>query len=119
MKNDYVKECPFCNIIQGKLSAKKVYEDDKVFAFRDINPQAPTHILVVPKKHIRSLDELTKEDNSLIGHIFLVCSQIARENGLADFGYRIVANCGTGAGQSVFHIHFHLLGGRRMTWPPG
>lgn len=112
-------QCPFCNIIQGKIPAKKIYEDEKIFAFEDINPQAPVHILVVPKKHITSLNELSDEDNSLIGYLLLICSRIACEKGLAEHGYRIVTNCGAEAGQSIFHLHFHLLGGRRFRWPPG
>jgi len=114
-----MNNCPFCDIIQGNLSAKKIYEDDKVFAFEDINPQAPVHILVIPKKHITSLNELSEEENSLIGYLLLTCSKIAREKGLTEHGYRVVTNCGRGAGQSIFHLHFHLLGGRRFRWPPG
>jgi len=114
-----MSQCPFCNIIQGKIPAKNIYEDEQVFAFEDINPQAPVHILVIPKKHISSLNELSEEDNSLIGYLLLICSKIAQQKGLAENGYRVVINCGAGAGQSIFHLHFHLLGGRRFRWPPG
>ena len=114
-----MKQCQFCSIIQGELPSKKVYEDDKIYAFEDTNPQAPVHILVIPKKHISSLNELSADENSLMGHLLLVCSRIAQKKGIAESGYRLVSNCGAGAGQSVFHLHCHLLGGRRMGWPPG
>jgi len=111
-------ECPFCRIVQGSLPSKKVYEDDQAYAFEDINPQAPTHVLVVPKKHIRGLAEAKVEDSQVIGHCCLVAANIARERNIQD-SYRVVCNVGPGAGQSVFHLHIHLLGGRLMKWPPG
>lgn len=111
-------ECLFCNVIAGKTSSRKVYEDDKAIAFEDIRPQAPTHVLIVPRKHIRGLKEAEVEDAEIIGHMHLVAAQIARERGIEQ-GYRTVFNVGPLSGQSVFHLHLHLLGGRPMTWPPG
>ena len=108
----------FKKIIDRELEADIVYEDDRSLAFRDINPQAPTHVLIVPKKEIPSLNDLAEEDRELVGHLFLVASKLARQLGL-DGGYRTVINCGPDAGQTVDHLHLHLLGGRRMTWPPG
>lgn len=113
------KHCLFCRIINKELPAKMVHEDDQVIAFEDINPQAPTHILVVPRKHIHSLNELTSEDVTLLGHLQLVAAQLARRRGIAESGYRTVLNTGRGAGQSIFHVHVHLLGGRGLRWPPG
>jgi histidine triad (HIT) family protein len=110
--------CLFCRIIRGDLPAKKVYEDDHTFAFEDIQPQGPTHVLVVPKKHLRGLKEAEPEDAELLGHCQLVAAQIARERGIED-GYRTILNVGPGAGQTVFHLHLHLIGGRPMKWPPG
>jgi histidine triad (HIT) family protein len=110
--------CIFCRIIKGEVPGKKVYEDERVFAFEDINPQAPTHILVVPKKHIAGLKEAAPEDAEVIGHCHLVAARLARERGIED-GYRTVFNVGPRAGQSVFHLHLHLLGGRAFRWPPG
>jgi len=112
-------ECPFCRIIAGQSPARKVYEDDKIFAFEDINPQAPVHILVIPKKHFASLGELPASEAGLLGEMIIRAREIAREKRLEQSGYRLVLNTGAGAGQSVFHIHLHLLGGRRMGWPPG
>jgi histidine triad (HIT) family protein len=111
--------CIFCRIVNKEIPAKIVYEDDKVLAFHDINPQAPYHILVIPKKHISTLLELTEEDKDLIGHIFLVMNKLAQELGVAERGYRVVVNCNEEAGQTVFHVHFHFLAGREMHWPPG
>ncbi len=111
--------CIFCKIVNKEISSNIVYEDDKVVAFHDINPQAPYHILVVPKKHIATLLELTEEDKDLIGHIYLVINKIAKEFGFEDRGYRVVVNCKEEAGQTVFHLHFHILAGRTMGWPPG
>ncbi len=110
--------CIFCRIIKGEVPGKKVYEDERVLAFEDINPQAPTHILVVPKKHIAGLKEAAPEDAEVIGHCHLVAARLARERGIED-GYRTVFNVGPRAGQSVFHLHLHLLGGRAFRWPPG
>lgn len=111
-------DCLFCKVVAGTIPAKKVYEDERVFAFQDINPQAPTHVLIVPKKHITGLKEATPEDAELIGYCQLAAAKIARERGIED-GYRTVYNVGRDAGQSVFHLHLHLLGGRKLTWPPG
>ncbi len=115
---DYVSDCLFCRVIKGEAPAKKVLEDDRAFAFHDIRPQAPTHILVVPKKHIRGLNEATPEDAELIGYCHLLAARIARERGIED-GYRTVLNVGPKSGQSVFHLHVHLIGGRELRWPPG
>jgi len=111
-------ECIFCKIINKEIESKIVYEDEKCVAFEDINPQAPVHILVVPKKHISALRDAGEEDRELLGHVLKIASKIALEKGL-EKGYRIVVNDGKEAGQTVFHVHFHLLGGREMGWPPG
>lgn len=111
--------CLFCRIAGGEIPAKKVHEDADVLAFQDINPQAPTHVLVIPRKHIASLDDMTDADAAIIGTTVLRATQIARNLRLHDDGYRLVVNNGEGAGQTVFHIHFHLLGGRGFGWPPG
>jgi len=113
-----MSDCLFCKMIAGQIPTKKAYEDDKTFAFHDINPQAPTHILIVPKKHIAGLKEATPEDADIIGYCQLVAAKLARERDLEN-GYRTVYNVGPGAGQSVFHLHLHLLGGRKLSWPPG
>ena len=114
MNND----CLFCRIAAGEIPSKKVYEDENTFAFEDINPQAPTHVLIVPKEHIRGLKEASAEQADIIGRCHLTAAQIARQRGIED-GYRTVLNVGAGAGQSVFHLHVHLLGGRSLHWPPG
>jgi histidine triad (HIT) family protein len=111
-------DCLFCKISRKEIPAKLVYEDPELFAFEDISPQAPTHILLCPRKHFASLDEATAEDQEAIGRLHLVAAQLARERNLLD-GYRTVFNNGRGAGQSVFHLHLHLLGGRQFRWPPG
>ncbi len=108
----------FKKIIDKEIPAQIVYEDDRCLAFRDVAPQAPTHVLVIPKKEIASLDDLDDGDAELVGHIYLVIRNLARELGL-DGGYRVVVNCGRDGGQSVDHLHFHLLGGRQLKWPPG
>jgi histidine triad (HIT) family protein len=113
-----MSDCLFCNIIAGKIPARKAYEDDQVLAFYDIAPQAPVHVLIIPKKHFAGLQEAKEEDAELLGHCLLVAARIAREQKLED-GYRTVFNVGRGAGQAVFHLHLHLLGGRKLTWPPG
>ena len=117
------QDCLFCKIAVREIPAKLVYEDDEVFAFEDINPQAPTHILICPKKHFASLDAATREDEGVIGKVLLAAAQLARERKLlagATFsGYRTVFNTGKDAGQTVFHLHLHLLGGRSFRWPPG
>jgi histidine triad (HIT) family protein len=113
-----MSDCLFCKIIAGKIPSKKVYEDDRTFVFEDINPQAPTHVLIIPKKHIVDLKEAKESDAELIGYCHIVAAKIARERGI-EKGYRTVYNVGPDAGQSVFHLHLHLLGGRRLGWPPG
>ncbi len=113
-----MKDCLFCRIIAGEIPARKVYEDEHTFAFEDIDPKAPTHVLVVPKKHIRGLKEATSEDADIVGRCQLTAAHVARERGIEN-GYRTVLNVGPGAGQSVFHLHVHLLGGRDLKWPPG
>ena len=111
-------DCLFCKIVNGEIPSDKVYEDPFLIGFRDISPQAPTHILFIPKKHIGMLDDLTPEDATLIGSMTLAAKEMAAKEGLEQ-GYRLVLNNGASAGQSVFHIHMHLLGGRPMHWPPG
>ena len=111
-------DCLFCKIAAKQVPSKIVYEDADVFAFEDIGPQAPTHILICPRKHFASLNEATPEDQAVLGKLQLIAAQLAREGKLLD-GYRTVLNNGTGAGQSVFHLHLHLLGGRTFRWPPG
>ena len=112
-------DCLFCKVIAGDIPATIVFQDDRVVAFRDINPQAPMHVLVVPRRHIATLNDLTAEDDALVGELTRRAAAIAREHGHADRGYRTVFNCNAGAGQTVFHIHMHVLGGRPLTWPPG
>ncbi|MFP4199173.1 MAG: histidine triad nucleotide-binding protein [Halanaerobium sp.] len=112
-------DCLFCKISAGKTDTDFVYEDDQVVVFEDINPQAPVHLLIVPKKHIADLNHLEEKENELIGHIYQVAKKMAAENEVAESGYRVVSNCGSQGGQTVFHIHFHLLGGRQLQWPPG
>jgi histidine triad (HIT) family protein len=114
-----MSECLFCAIVEGKINANVVYRDDAIVAFKDIAPRAPVHILIIPRKHLVSVSEITEADLGLIGQIFEVAARLAREQGIADSGYRLVVNSGADAGQSVFHLHYHLLGGRRMGWPPG
>ncbi len=113
-----MNDCLFCRIIRSEIPSQKVYDDEHIYAFDDINPQAPTHVLVVPKKHIRGLKEALPEDAVLIGRCHLVAAQIARQRDIED-GYRTVLNIGSRAGQSVFHMHVHLIGGRNLHWPPG
>lgn len=113
------QNCLFCRIIAGEIPAKKVFEDDSVVAFHDINPQAPTHLLVIPRKHIAKLDELTPGDADAVGTMLVRAGRIAREQHIDTPGFRLVINNGEAAGQTVFHIHAHLLGGRQFGWPPG
>ena len=108
-----MEDCIFCKIIKGEIPSNKVYEDDEILAFKDINPMAPVHILVIPKKHIESANDISEEDELLIGRMFTVIKKLAKENNL-DNGYRIVNNCGEDGGQAVKHLHFHLLGGRKL-----
>lgn len=111
--------CIFCKIINGEIPAKIIHQDEKVIAFVDISPQAPIHLLIVPKKHIPTVLDLEDVDKELVGHIYLVAKELAVKNHIAVSGFRLVTNCNKDAGQEVFHIHFHLLGGRKMGWPPG
>ena len=111
--------CIFCQIAAGEIDSDIVYRDEQVVAFRDLNPQAPTHILIIPIQHIENLADASEEQAALLGHCNLVAAQIAQAEGIAEDGYRLVTNVGAAAGQSVDHLHFHLLGGRRMHWPPG
>jgi len=116
--SDFEPSCLFCRIIKGEVPCRKVFEDDRAYAFHDVNPQGPTHVLVVPKRHIRGLQEAKPEDAEVLGYCHVVAARIARERGIED-GYRTVLNVGPGAGQSVFHLHVHLIGGRHLKWPPG
>ena len=109
-----MEDCIFCKIISGDIPATKVYEDDEILAFKDIHPVAPVHILIIPKKHISSLINLTQEDELLIGKIYTCINKIAKENGISEKGFRVVANCGSDGGQEVRHLHFHLLGGKKL-----
>lgn len=112
-------DCLFCKIRDGEIPGDIVYQDDEVLAFRDVNPQAPTHVLVIPSKHIATTNDLGEADAVIVGKMMLAAKKIAADEGFAQEGYRLVLNCNEGAGQTVFHIHMHLLGGRRLTWPPG
>ena len=114
-----MSDCLFCKIIAGEIPATKVYEDETTFAFRDINPQAPAHVLIIPKKHIPTINDIAPEDEALVGHLFSVAKQIAKDEGIDATGYRSVFNCNADAGQEVYHIHLHVLGGRYLSWPPG
>ncbi len=114
-----MSECLFCKIVAREIPANIIYEDEHAVAFRDINPQAPVHVLVVPRAHIPSLAQSQPDHAPLLGHLLEVCAQLARQEGIETEGYRVVLNTNRAAGQSVFHLHFHLLGGRQMTWPPG
>jgi len=112
-------DCLFCRIVAGEIASDKLYEDDVVVAIRDIAPRAPTHILLLPRRHIRSAAELTEEDAPMLGRLFAVAAQLARDAGIADSGYRLVSNVGRWGGQTVDHLHVHLMGGRAFDWPPG
>ena len=114
-----VEDCLLCKILAGAIPADIVYETDEAIAFRDINPQAPTHVVIIPRRHIETINALEAGDEPVVGNLFMVAKQVAADEGLAEDGYRVVMNCNAGAGQSVFHIHLHLLGGRQMGWPPG
>jgi histidine triad (HIT) family protein len=111
--------CIFCRIASGDIPANVVYQDEQVVAFRDLNPQAPTHVLVIPRRHVATLNDLGEADAELVGRMYLAARQIAADEGIAERGYRTVFNCNADAGQSVFHLHLHVLGGRAMAWPPG
>jgi histidine triad (HIT) family protein len=113
------QDCIFCKIAAGKMGGPPLYQDEQVTAFRDVNPQAPTHILIIPNQHLVSLNKASDEDQALLGKLILTAAQLAQSEQVAANGYRLVINTGPNGGQSVFHVHVHLLGGRRMTWPPG
>ena len=113
-----MENCLFCKIIHGEIPSKKIYEDEHTYAFEDISPKAPTHVLIIPKQHLAGLKEAAQADAVIVGRCHLVAAEIARQRKIED-GYRTVLNVGPGAGQSVFHLHVHLLGGRDLTWPPG
>jgi histidine triad (HIT) family protein len=114
-----MKDCIFCKIVEGEVPATKIYEDDDIVAFDDVNPQAPVHALVIPKRHVPTLNDVGPEDADLMGALVLAATKVARIKGLEGSGYRLVTNCLEGAGQAVFHLHTHVLGGRPMRWPPG
>jgi len=113
------ENCLFCKILAGEIPADIVYESDTAIAFRDINPQAPTHVLIIPRKHISTINDIENDDQAIVGSLYSAAREIAAAEGLSDAGYRTVMNCNEAAGQTVFHIHLHLLGGRALTWPPG
>ena len=114
-----MSDCIFCRIAEGKIPGDIVYQDEHVVAFRDLNPQAPTHVLVIPRRHISTLNDLADGDADLVGRMYLAAKAVAGQDEIAERGYRTVMNCNAEAGQSVFHIHLHVLGGRAMHWPPG
>ncbi|MBF0557690.1 MAG: histidine triad nucleotide-binding protein [Nitrospirae bacterium] len=114
-----MSDCIFCKIVERQLPTKIVYEDDIAIAFEDVNPQAPVHTLVIPKRHIPTLLDIPEGDGMLMGHLFEICRKIASDKGIAERGFRIVTNCNPESGQTVYHIHLHMLGGRQMHWPPG
>jgi histidine triad (HIT) family protein len=113
------QDCLFCRIVAGEIPSDIIYQDERSIAFRDTNPQAPVHVLVIPREHMESLDEASQKDEAMLGHLLRVAARVANEQGLSESGYRTVINTGAGAGQSVFHLHVHVLGGRSMNWPPG
>jgi histidine triad (HIT) family protein len=114
-----MQDCLFCKIVKGEIPARIIHQDDDVIAFDDIHPQALHHKIIIPRKHIATINDLTDEDGSLVGHMVLSATKLAKELNIADQGYRLVMNCNSGGGQTVYHVHIHLLGGRSMTWPPG
>lgn len=112
-------DCLFCKIVQKTIPAKIIYEDDRLVAFDDINPQAPVHTLIIPKKHVAAVRDCRDQDSDLLAELLIACTNVAKQKGLSESGYRIVTNTGRDAGQTVFHLHLHVLGGRHMSWPPG
>lgn len=112
-------DCLFCKILAGEIPADVIYESETALAFRDINPQAPTHAVIIPKRHIATINDIQEDDQTVVGSLFSAAREIARQEDLADRGYRVVMNCNAEAGQTVFHLHLHLVGGRQMNWPPG
>jgi len=113
------QDCLFCKILNGDIPADLVYESDSAIAFRDVNPQAPTHVLIIPRQHIATINALQPGDEAVVGSLYMVAQAVAQQEGIAEEGYRAVMNCNAAAGQTVFHIHLHVLGGRGMAWPPG
>ncbi|WP_040211355.1 histidine triad nucleotide-binding protein [Clostridium polynesiense] len=113
-----MNDCIFCKIVEGDIPSKKIYEDDKVLAFQDIKPEAPVHVLIIPKAHIESVNNINEENSEIIGHIFLVINKLAKTLEIEKDGYRVVNNCGVNGGQTVPHLHFHLFGGKSFNWPP-
>jgi len=114
-----MSDCIFCKIAAGEIPADLVYEDDLVVGFRDLSPQAPTHVLLIPRKHIATINDIAEEDEALIGRLYRAAAEVAGREGFGESGYRTLINCNAEGGQTVFHLHLHLLGGRRMNWPPG
>lgn len=114
-----MSDCLFCKMVVGEITPDVVYENDDILAFRDINPAAPTHVLVIPRKHIPTINDVAEDDDALIGKLYLAAAEVAKMEGIADSGYRCVMNCGGDAQQTVFHLHLHVIGGRKMNWPPG
>lgn len=114
-----MENCLFCKIIKGEIPCSRVYEDDNVVAFKDISPEAPVHILVIPKIHVESANYITEKNSSIVSNVFLAINKIVKDQGIDKTGYRVVNNCGEQGGQTVMHLHFHILGGRNLTWPPG
>ena len=114
-----MNDCLFCQIVQKRIPAKIVHEDEHTLAFDDVNPQAPVHVLIIPKQHVQAVGDVRETDSGLLAQLLLACTKVAKHKGLALSGYRIVTNTGPDAGQTVFHLHLHVLGGRHMTWPPG
>src|SRR3954470_8777358 len=119
MSSDYIETCIFCKLSKGMVRAEILLQDDKVIAFRDVHPQAPAHALVIPREHITALWEADREHEPLLGRLLTACNEVAKELGVEESGYRVVVNTGPDAGQSVDHLHFHVLGGRKLEWPPG
>jgi histidine triad (HIT) family protein len=113
------EDCLFCKILAGEIPADIIYESDEAIGFRDINPQAPTHVLIIPRRHIATINDLQIGDEAVVGNMYLAAKQIAQQEGIADDGYRVAMNCNEAAGQTVFHLHLHLIGGRQLGWPPG
>lgn len=114
-----MSDCIFCKIIAGEVPGKVVFENDDIMALHDLHPKAPTHLLIIPKRHIATIDDCNDNDAMLLGQMILTAKKLAAEGGLSDFGYRLIFNVNAGGGQAVYHIHLHVLGGRQMTWPPG
>ena len=112
-------DCLFCKILDGEIPCDKVYENEHVIVFRDVNPQAPTHVLVIPRNHISTVNDLTEDNKNIVGEMMLAAQHVAKLEGIDEAGYRLIMNCNEGAGQTVFHIHLHVLGGRALNWPPG